>query len=79
MTEEMRSIILDVLKELDRASELYPWPRDNIHGAGVVCEESGELIRATLNHIYLNGSKDDIRKEAIHVAATAIRFLRDSQ
>jgi len=79
MEKKMQIIIDELMKELNRATRLHPsWPTDIIHGAGIVCEESGELIQAALNNIYLDGSKNDIKKEAIHVAATAIRFLRDS-
>ena len=66
--------------ELDRARQLHPeWPRDQIHAAAIVAEESGELIRAAVNYEY--GSDPcvkgylEMRKEAIHTAATAIRFL----
>jgi hypothetical protein len=75
METKLKCIINDILNELDRANELHPWPSDIIHSAGIVCEESGELIQASLNHIYQGCSKDEIKKEAIHVAATAIRFL----
>ena len=67
--------------EIDRARELHPeWPTDQIHAAAIVCEESGELMRAAINYEY--GSDEpcakgylEMRKEAIHTAATAIRFL----
>jgi hypothetical protein len=45
-----------------------------------VAEESGELIRAAINREYGRGldraaCDSEMRKEAIHTAATAIRFL----
>jgi hypothetical protein len=62
--------------ELDRARQLHPeWPTDQIHAAAIVCEESGELIRAAVNNGYGNGDEAQMRREAIHTAATAIRFL----
>jgi hypothetical protein len=66
--------------ELDRARQIHPeWPRDQIHAAAIVAEESGELIRAAINREYGRGvhAADDLemRTEAIHTAATAIRFL----
>jgi hypothetical protein len=52
-----------VLKELERAKTIHPnWPEDNIHGAGIVCEESGELIRAALNHKYDKKELSDLNK-----------------
>jgi hypothetical protein len=62
--------------ELDRARQLHPeWPDDQIHAAALVSRESGELIRAAVNVRYGRGTKAEMRKEAIHTAATAIRFL----
>lgn len=90
----MNMTIIEALREigaeLDRARELHSaWPTDQIHAAAIVCEESGELIRAAVNHKYQRGlhkvealraiaqklTEDEMRKEAIHTAATAIRFL----
>ncbi len=62
--------------EMERARAKFPdWPRDGIHAAAIVCEEAGELIRAALRHRYEGGSTEDMREEALHVAATACRFL----
>jgi len=65
-----------IAAELARAKRLHPhWPADPIHGAGVVCEEAGELMKAALDAEYTNGEPQDIATEAIHTAATAIRLL----
>lgn len=49
----MQSIIEQIQAEVNRAKTKHPnWPSDNIHGAAIVCEESGELIRAALQHKY---------------------------
>lgn len=66
-----------ILAEIDRAERKHPdWPKDFIHAAAIVGEESGELIRATLQHKYEKGNPHDMIMEAIHTAATAIRFLK---
>jgi len=66
-----------ILAEVDRAEAKHPnWPADFIHGAAIVGEESGELIRAALQHKYEKGNPHDMIMEAIHTAATCIRFLR---
>lgn len=66
-----------VLDELRRAEEKFPmWPRDVIHAAAIVAEESGELVQAALQNVYSNGrTLDHVRREAIQTAAMAIRLL----
>lgn len=72
----LKMILADVLQEKDRAEEQHPiWPINEVEQAGIVCEESGELIRAALNFRFGNGDMCDMRKEAIQTAATCIRFL----
>lgn len=72
----MQSIIEQIQAEVNRAKSKHPnWPEDNIHAAAIVCEESGELIRAALQHKYEGGTIDEMRKEAIQTAATCIRLL----
>ncbi len=62
--------------ELDRARAKFPaWPYDPIHQAAIVAEEAGELVRACLRMVYEGGSAGKVRTEALHVAATAARFL----
>ena len=71
--------ILDlVLTELARAEQLHPeWPgHDLVHAAGIVAEESGELIRAALRHEYAEGgTMEDVRTEAVQTATTCLRLL----
>lgn len=68
--------INEILAELDRAVKVHPhWPDDIIHGAAIVGEESGELIRAAINKVYEGGDIEEVRKEAIQTAATCIRLL----
>jgi NTP pyrophosphatase (non-canonical NTP hydrolase) len=78
------AILDDILKELKRAKKKHPnWPDHIVARAAIVGEEAGELIRASLIYKYEIGKnieesekvKADMRKEAIHTAATCIRFL----
>ena len=71
-------IFEEVEAEIHRAEKNHPgWPDDIVHAAAIVNEESGELIRAALNHHYFGESKEEIRKEAIQTAATCIRLLKN--
>ena len=74
---EIKVIIGQITKELNKAMVKHGhWPQDDvIHASAIVCEESGELIRAALQFEYEGGSYDDLRKEAIQTGAMAIRFL----
>ena len=61
-----------------RAGKLHPdWPTSPIHQAAIVTEEAGELLQASLNHNERRGSKKAMITEAIHTAATVIRFLKN--
>ena len=69
-------ILATIRSEVDRAERLHPnWPADPIHAAAIVAEESGELVRAALNHVYFGGDAAEMRTEAIQTAATCIRLL----
>ena len=75
---KMDEIIAAIWLELDRAQSMHPhWPgHDIVHAAGIVAEESGELIRAALRHWYREGGTlEDVRVEAVQTATTAIRLL----
>lgn len=63
MTHNIEEIMGCIWKELDRAQSLHPrWPADIVHAAGIVAEESGELIRAALRYSYgEGGTLDDVR------------------
>jgi len=71
-------VVDKILEELARAEEKHPtWPTDLIHAGAIVAEESGELTRATLNHVYENDSGQNMLDEAVQVGAMAIRFLKN--
>ena len=63
--------------EIDRATKQWRgWPSDPVHAAGVVAEEGGELLKAAMDYTYTWGAKDHMLTEAVHTAATAIRFIQ---
>lgn len=73
-----KRIIAEVLKELMAAETKHPaWPKDLIHQAAIVCEESGELIQCALQIRYEKNSLDNLKKEALHTIATAFRLLKN--
>jgi len=72
--------------ELRQSKKKHPaWPDHIAAQAGIVCEESGELMRAALIWKYEREESEDpekvqreqIEKEAIHTAVVAIRFLEN--
>ena len=67
------------MEALRAAEAKFPgWPEDPIHGAAIVAEEAGELVRASLDFYYgRHDGTDDMEKEAAQTAAVAIRFLLD--
>jgi len=68
--------VMAVLTELDRACLKFPsFPTDKVDQAAIVCEESGELIRAALQYKYENGKEIELTKEAIQTGAMALRVL----
>jgi NTP pyrophosphatase (non-canonical NTP hydrolase) len=65
----------EVRREMARAIRKFPtWPTDPMHALGVVNEEQGELAKALLEHIYAEGPLGEVSKEAIQLAAMALRF-----
>lgn len=72
------NLMSEIFIELAYAEKKFPrWPESVVEQAAIVCEESGELIRAALQLKYEGGNVDDCRKEAIQTAAMAIRFLKN--
>jgi hypothetical protein len=78
-----------VATEVARAQELHPdWPADPIYQADIVGKEVGELLQAALDCklkrsklpqrqpcSHETGEFCPVKREAIHVAATAVRVL----
>lgn len=68
----------DVANKIDRAIRKFPtWPTDPLHAVAVLGEEFGELTKAVLQSVYEphKSTPDDVREEAVQVAAMALRFL----
>lgn len=74
-----------IYAEIQLAEQRYPgWPIDILHDVAIVNEEAGELTKACLQYVYAgepqlaierDERKRRISKEAIQVAAMAIRFM----
>lgn len=66
-----------IIVELFKAKEKFPdWPIDPVHGAAILAEEAGELVKAALDYFYgRESSIEKMQKEAAQVGAMAIRFL----
>jgi hypothetical protein len=67
--------------ELRNAKKAFPgWPDHPAAQAGIVVEEAGELMKACLQWKYQRTGPEQIeemKKEAIQTAVTAIRFLEN--
>lgn len=74
----LNEIAKAINEEMKLAETKFPtWPEDLVHGAAVVAEEAGELIKATLQEKYEGGTLIDIKKEAVQTVTMAIRFLQN--
>lgn len=68
----------EVKAELERALAKFPtWPTDPIHALAVRNEERRELEKAVLQLVYEphKTSLEEVRSEAVQLAAMSIRFL----
>ncbi len=75
---KIEKVIASVFAEVERAEIIHPaWPRDLVKAAALCAEECGELVRACNDYDESRGSKMPMVTEAIHAAATAIRFLKE--
>lgn len=75
-TSTLQQVLTDIETEVARAEALWP-PINSAHeGYAVLLEEVDELKE----HVWMNQKRRDVsamRKEAIEVAAMAVRFIRD--
>ena len=75
---KIENALAQIFSEVERAEKLHPdWPTSPIHQAAIVTEEAGELLQASLNHNEHKGSKKAMITEAIHTAASVIRFFKN--
>ena len=73
-----QDIFNSIKSERERAISLHTWPDKMSHQIAVIIEESGEAVRAALNHVYANDSIEEVKKEVTQVAATAYRLLENN-
>lgn len=69
----LEKILVDVVKELLRGDAKYGHHRSHLRAYGVLRAELAEL-KTELDCMV---SADDIRKEAVQVAAMALKLIRD--
>lgn len=75
---KIEKVIASVFAEIERAETIHPaWPRDVVKACSLLAEEAGEAVRAANTFDETRTGKKDIVIEAIHTAATAIRFLKN--
>ena len=75
---KIETIIGLVMAEIDRAENLHPlWPHDIVKAAAIPVEEAGELLKAANDCEEKHTSRREIITEAVHTAASAIRFLKN--
>lgn len=78
MDNREEALIIIILAELHRAETKYPdWPTDLIHQVAIMQEESGESIRAALNHAYHGEPLGNVRNELVQTAAMCLRCLKN--
>ena len=75
---KIETILSLVMAEIDRAEKLHPaWPTDLVKAAAIPAEEAGELLKAANDHGEKHTSRQSMITEAVHTAASAIRFLKN--
>lgn len=76
MVASLADVTMEVQREVNRAEANWP-PFNSAHeGYAIILEELDELK----SHVFTNQKRRDLpamRKEAIQVAAMAVRFVRD--
>lgn len=73
-TDKITNIVVEVVHEVGRATELHGEMGTFHHGYAVILEEMDELWEQVKKSGY---NVAEIRREAIQVAAMAIRFVHD--
>ena len=73
---KIENIYMEIDQEMRRAKDKFPqWSLDPVHGAAIVAEEAGEALQASLDFYYGRSGSHKLKKELIHTATMAIRFL----
>lgn len=80
MKRSLTRVLSDVAEEYMRAEELFPGGSQSAHeGYAVLLEEVDELWEVVKENQKTPGRSDRLRKEAIQVAAMAVRFLMEME
>lgn len=69
----IKKILKDVSDEVDFAESKFPPYNTSHEGYAIIFEELDELWDEVKN----NSSREKMRGEAVQVAATAVRFIKD--
>jgi hypothetical protein len=69
MDTQLMAALLEVAVEVGRARELHPGTQ---HRLAALVEETGEVAKALIEH---GGQSTEVRIEARHAAATAVRIM----
>lgn len=73
----MKNILNEIVRTLESAEQQHPiFPDDLIHKVAIMTEESGEAMRAALNLVYEDGTKEELVTELLQTAAMCIRILK---
>lgn len=76
MDKKFNKIFEKIIDEYEKAKEKFPaWTNDPIHAAGILNEEAGEVMKATLKFTYEDDSLEEIEKELYQTGAMVIRSL----
>ena len=60
-----------------RAKALHNFPKDVVHQAAILAEESGEVVQAALDYHYHDGSPSRIIEECYDTIAVCIRIIEN--
>lgn len=75
---DVLSIFDEVREELESAKLKHPqFPLDIIHGAAVIVEEAGEIVKASLQWTYEDGKMIEVYQETLQTAAMCFRLLEN--
>ena len=83
MNEQSRvlGIWIDVWEEVTRAQRIFPWwPEDVAHGAAIVVEEAGEILKDanSIRWTQKGVTPKELRIELIQTMAMCMRMLLES-
>lgn len=74
--EAQLSLVLKMIKELDRAERKFPgWPTDAVHATAIMMEEAGEATKAAIDYHHHRGKLKDVKAELVQTGAMALRAL----